>query len=52
MHMVYKDTKIFEPKELQDLFLSVEWESGRYPEKLAVAMEHSDKGTVGKRLYV
>ena len=41
MNIVYKDTKIFEPKALQDLFLSVEWSSGHYPEKLVVAMKNS-----------
>ena len=41
MGIVYKDTKVFEPKELQELFLSVEWSSGHYPEKLVIAMENS-----------
>ena len=41
MEIVYKDTKEFSPEELQDLFLSVEWSSGHYPEKLAVAMKNS-----------
>lgn len=27
-------------KELEDLFLSVEWSSGHYPDKLAIAMQH------------
>lgn len=27
-------------KELADLFLSVDWSSGHYPEKLEMAMEH------------
>jgi GNAT superfamily N-acetyltransferase len=39
----YLDTKIFQPKDLKDLFLSVEWSSGNYPEKLVVAMQNSDK---------
>jgi GNAT superfamily N-acetyltransferase len=42
MNIIYKDTKIFELKELQDLFLSVEWSSGHYPEKLVIAMRNSD----------
>ena len=42
MGIEYKNTKKFQLKELQDLFLSVKWESGRYPEKLVIAMEHSD----------
>ena len=41
MNIIYKDTKIFEPKALQDLFLSVEWSSGHYPEKLVIAMKNS-----------
>jgi ribosomal protein S18 acetylase RimI-like enzyme len=41
MNIAYKDTKIFEPKDLQDLFLSVGWSSGHYPEKLVVAMKNS-----------
>ena len=42
MNIIYKDTIFFEPKELQDLFLSVEWSSGYYPEKLVIAMKNSD----------
>lgn len=30
----------FDEKELQDLFLSVEWSSGHFPDKLVVAMRH------------
>ena len=41
MKITYKNTKVFEPKELQELFLSVEWSSGHYPEKLVVAMKNS-----------
>ena len=36
----YKDIHEFTQKELQDLFLSVEWSSGHYPEKLVVAMRN------------
>jgi len=39
--IVYKDTKEFIPEELRELFLSVEWSSGHFPEKLAVAMQNS-----------
>ena len=42
--MVYKDTKDFSAQELQELFLSVEWSSGHYPDKLVIAMKNS--GTV------
>ena len=42
MATTYKDTKMFQAEDLQNLFLSVNWESGKHPEKLVVAMEHSD----------
>ena len=41
MNIEYKDTKIFHPGKLQELFLSVKWTSGQYPEKLVYAMKHS-----------
>ncbi|MDR1505138.1 MAG: GNAT family N-acetyltransferase [Prevotella sp.] len=41
MNITYKNTKEFTPQELQNLFLSVEWSSGNYPYKLAVAMQNS-----------
>ncbi|MDR3058336.1 MAG: GNAT family N-acetyltransferase [Prevotella sp.] len=44
MNIEYKNTKNFTAQELQDLFLSVEWASGHYPEKLVIAMKNS--GTV------
>lgn len=40
MQITYKDTKEFTPEELRDLFLSVKWSSGAYPEKLAIAMKN------------
>ena len=40
MAIIYKDTHDFNEKELQDLFLSVEWSSGHYPDKLIVAMKN------------
>ena len=42
MEIKYSDTKIFSERQLQDLFLSVEWSSGKYPEKLALAMKGYD----------
>ena len=42
MSIEYRDTKHLNPEELQDLFLSVEWSSGHYPEKLSIAMKNSD----------
>jgi len=41
MNFVYKETKELEATDLQDLFLSVEWSSGHYPEKLVIAMQNS-----------
>ena len=40
MHITYKDTHDFSAEELRDLFLSVEWSSGHYPEKLVIAMKN------------
>jgi len=37
----YKSSKIFQSEELKNLFLSVKWESGQYPEKLVEAMKNS-----------
>ena len=41
MTIVYKDTQDFQQQDLQDLFLSVEWSSGHYPDKLVLAMKNS-----------
>jgi len=41
MNITYKDTKELAVNDLQDLFMSVEWSSGYYPEKLTVAMKNS-----------
>ena len=40
MAIIYKDTHDFSAKELEELFLSVEWSSGRFPDKLVVAMKN------------
>ncbi len=42
MKIEYKDVRLFERKELERLFLSVEWSSGHFPEKLVVAMRNFD----------
>ena len=39
--ITYKETKDFAPEDLKELFLSVNWESGQYPERLARAMKNS-----------
>ena len=40
MNIIYKDTHHFQPEMLQSLFLSVDWSSGHYPDKLALAMKN------------
>ena len=41
MNITYKDIKEFNPIDLKELFLSVDWSSGHYPNKLVVAMKNS-----------
>lgn len=41
MDIQYRDTKDFSAEELEDLFLSVKWASGHYPDKLVIAMKNS-----------
>ncbi|HAH19248.1 GNAT family N-acetyltransferase [uncultured Eubacterium sp.] len=40
MEIIYKDTHDFSANALENLFLSVDWSSGHYPEKLVVAMKN------------
>ena len=40
MAITYKDTHTFTEKELEELFLSVDWSSGHYPKKLVIAMKN------------
>ena len=40
MIITYRDTKEFTKKDLRDLFLSVKWSSGHYPDKLVEAMKN------------
>lgn len=42
MNIKYKEIKIFTEAELENLFLSVNWSSGKYPDKLVKAMKNSD----------
>ncbi len=42
MNIVYKDIKELPVDALSQLFLSVEWSSGNYPERLRIAMQNSD----------
>ena len=41
MEITYKNIKNFNEKDLENLFLSVEWLSGNYPDELVVAMRNS-----------
>ena len=43
MTIEYKQTKEFTAAQLQNLFLSVSWESGNYPDKLVRAMRNSSR---------
>ena len=40
MSITYKDIHDFSEQDLKDLFLSVEWSSGHFPDKLVVAMKN------------
>lgn len=40
MEITYKDIHEFRKEDLEELFLSVEWSSGQYPDKLVVAMRN------------
>lgn len=40
MSIEYKEIHEFEAEQLKDFFLSVEWSSGHYPDKLVVAMKN------------
>ena len=40
MYIEYRETHDFSEKELERLFLSVEWSSGHFPDKLVVAMQN------------
>ena len=40
MNIIYKDTHDFTEDQLKDLFLSVDWSSGHFPDKLVTAMKN------------
>lgn len=40
MNIEYKETHDFTREQLEELFLSVEWSSGHYPDKLVIAMKN------------
>ena len=39
--IVYKEIKAFSRDQIRELFLSVHWESGNYPEKVAAGLRRS-----------
>lgn len=43
MAIEYKDIQDFTEKELERLFLSVEWSSGQYPDRLVTGMKNCQK---------
>lgn len=43
MDIQYKRTKEFDSKQLEQLFLSVGWQSGKHPEKLVIAFQNSTR---------
>ena len=40
MNIIYKNIHDFKMDDLEELFLSVEWSSGHFPDKLVVAMKN------------
>ncbi len=42
MAIEYRDTKEFDAEELAELFLSVEWGSGNFPDRLQQGIRNSD----------
>lgn len=40
MEIVYRDIHEFRKEDLEDLFLSVDWSSGHYPDQLQIAMRN------------
>ena len=43
IEITYKEIKDFSEKQLEELFLSVNWESAKYPSKLVRAMKNSSR---------
>ena len=37
----YKETKTFQAEHIKELFLSVNWESGKYPERIVEGLKNS-----------
>ena len=43
MNIIYKDSKTFSSEEIKELFLSVNWTSGKYPERVVKALSNSSR---------
>lgn len=43
MHIVYKQIKDFNITQIERLFLSVDWYSGKFPAKLLIALKNSTR---------
>ena len=43
MNITYKETEEFTKQEIENLFLSINWYSGRYPERVVKALKNSSK---------
>lgn len=43
MEITYKQVREFTAKEIERLFLSVNWESGKYPGRIVEALQNSSK---------
>ncbi len=41
MNIIFKDTKDFTEEQIEELFLSVHWLSGKYPQRLTKALKAS-----------
>ena len=50
--IIYKDTHEFTSEELERLFLSFEWSSGHYPDRLVVAMRTMPQRPTGMQNVV
>lgn len=42
MEIIYRNVQGFKKEDLEDLFLSLNWSSGHYPDKLQIAMQNYD----------
>ena len=43
MNIKYKECRDFNPQQIQELFLSVNWISGQYPERVVKGLQNSSQ---------